>query len=94
MDQAEAEFGVRRREPAPRILAQLLTSSTWSGRILGTNTTFDPQRPALAGPRQTTRAGWRSGTRTVLVRLNPNDPHPESRDQAAFGYGVMDAQDL
>ncbi len=73
------------------ILAQLLTSTTWSGRILGTNTTFDAPNDRLwLATGNNLRLGGDMATRTVLIRLDPNDPHPETRDQAGFGIPHLD----
>lgn len=73
------------------ILAQLLTSTTWSGRVLGTNTTFDAPNDRLwLATGNNLRLGGDMATRTVLVRLDPDDPHPESRDQARFGIPHLD----
>jgi hypothetical protein len=77
---------------ASPVLAQLLTSPTWSGRVLGTNTTFDAANDRMwLATGNNIRLGGDMATRTVLVRLDPDDPHPEERDQDSFGIPHLDA---
>ncbi|MFD1150464.1 hypothetical protein [Saccharothrix hoggarensis] len=74
------------------VLAQLLTSPQWSARMLGSSGagfTATNNRLWLATGNNI-RLGGDMATRTVLVRLDPNDPHPDQRDQAAFGIPHLD----
>ena len=62
------------------VLARLITDRTWADRLLGKNTTA-----AFANDRVWTatgnnlRLGGDMRTRSVLVSLNPDMPHPEER---------------
>ena len=62
------------------VLARLITDRTWADRLLGKNTTA-----AFANDRVWTatgnnlRLGGDMRTRSVLVGLNPDMPHPEER---------------
>ncbi len=62
------------------VLARLITDRTWADRLLGKNTTaaFHNDRVWTATGNGL-RLGGDMATRTVLVRLNPNMPHPEER---------------
>jgi hypothetical protein len=74
------------------VLAQLLTSPTWSARMLGSSGagfTATNDRLWLATGNNI-RLGGDMATRTVLVRLDPNDPHPDQRDQTQFGIPHLD----
>ncbi|WP_202918766.1 hypothetical protein [Saccharothrix deserti] len=74
------------------VLAQLLTGSQWSARMLGSSGagfTATNNRLWLATGNNI-RLGGDMATRTVLVRLDPNDPHPDQRDQTAFGIPHLD----
>lgn len=68
------------------VLAALLTTPKWSGRLLGTSATFEaPNNRLWLATGNNIRLGGDMATRTLLVRLDPNDPHPEERDQSKFG---------
>ncbi len=62
------------------VLAQLITDRTWSDRLLGKN-----QTAAFANDRVWTatgnnlQLGGDMATRTVMIRLDPDMPHPEER---------------
>jgi len=74
------------------VLAQLLTSPEWSARMLGSSSagfTANNDRLWLATGNNI-RLGGDMATRTVLVRLDPNDPHPDQRDQTQFGIPHLD----
>ncbi|MDQ3405233.1 MAG: hypothetical protein M3548_17885 [Actinomycetota bacterium] len=74
------------------VLAQLLTSPHWSARMLGSSGagfTAANDRLWLATGNNI-RLGGDMATRTVLVRLDPNDPHPDQRDQTRFGIPHLD----
>ncbi|RJQ77626.1 hypothetical protein D5S17_14445 [Pseudonocardiaceae bacterium YIM PH 21723] len=74
------------------VLAQLLTSPQWSARMLGSSGagfTATNDRLWLATGNNI-RLGGDMATRTVLVRLDPNDPHPDQRDQSQFGIPHLD----
>ncbi|WP_433267237.1 hypothetical protein ACQPZF_00915 [Actinosynnema sp. CS-041913] len=77
---------------ASAVLAQLLTSPQWSARMLGSSGagfTATNNRLWMATGNNI-RLGGDMATRTVLVRLDPNDPHPDQRDQTAFGIPHLD----
>ncbi|ONH55583.1 hypothetical protein CcI49_28490 [Frankia sp. CcI49] len=62
------------------VLAQLLTTTEWSDRRLGTNTTVRHANDRLwLTTGNNLRLGGDIATRTVLVRLDPKMPHPEER---------------
>lgn len=62
------------------VLAQLLTSPTWSDRTLGSNRTFTAANDRLwLATGNNLRIGGDMATRTVLVRLDPKMPRPELR---------------
>jgi hypothetical protein len=74
------------------VLAQLLTSPEWSARMLGSSSagfTATNDRLWLATGNNI-RLGGDMATRTVLVRLDPDDPHPDQRDQTQFGIPHLD----
>jgi hypothetical protein len=74
------------------VLAQLLTSPEWSARMLGSSGngfTATNDRLWLATGNNI-RLGGDMSTRTVLIRLDPNDPHPDQRDQTQFGIPHLD----
>ncbi|WP_051386070.1 hypothetical protein [Actinokineospora inagensis] len=74
------------------VLAQLLTSPEWSARMLGSSgdgfTTTNNRVWLATG--NNIRLGGDMATRTVLIRLDPNDPHPDQRDQTRFGIPHLD----
>lgn len=73
------------------VLAQLLTSPVWSGRVLGSTSTVEITNNRLwLATGNNLRLGGDMATRTVLVRLDPNDPHPDQRDQSGFGIPHLD----
>jgi hypothetical protein len=73
------------------VLAMLVTSPTWSDRLLGTNTTFTAVNDRLwLATGNNLRLGGDMATRTVLVRLDPKMPRPELRDPKAFGIPDLD----
>ncbi|MGO1055630.1 hypothetical protein [Crossiella sp. CA198] len=79
-------------EVASPVLAQLLTGPEWSARMLGSSGagfTANNDRAWLATGNNL-RLGGDMATRTVLIRLDPNDPHPDQRDQSAFGIPHLD----
>lgn len=75
------------------VLAQLLTSPQWSARMLGSSgagfTAVNDRLWLATG--NNIRLGGDMATRTVLVRLDPNDPHPDQRDQSRFGIPHLDS---
>jgi hypothetical protein len=77
---------------ASAVLAQLLTSPEWTARMLGSSgagfTAINDRLWMATG--NNIRLGGDMSTRTVLVRLDPNDPHPDQRDQSGFGIPHLD----
>lgn len=72
-------------------LAMLITTPTWSDRILGTNKTFTAPNDRLwLATGNNLRLGGDMATRTVLVRLDPKMPRPELRDNDRFGIPHLD----
>ncbi|GAA2516797.1 bifunctional DNA primase/polymerase [Winogradskya humida] len=72
-------------------LAMLMTTPTWSDRILGTNRTFTAPNDRLwLATGNNLRLGGDMATRTVLVRLDPKMPRPELRDNDRFGIPHLD----
>lgn len=62
------------------VLADLLTSDSWSDRVLGTNTTFEAPNDRLwLANGNNIRIGGDVATRTVLVGLRPMMARPELR---------------
>ncbi len=62
------------------VLAMLLTTPTWSDRLLGTNKTFTAANDRLwLATGNNIHLGGDMATRTVLVRLDPKMPRPELR---------------
>lgn len=62
------------------VLAMLLTSTTYSDRLLGVNTNFSGTNDRLwLATGNNIRLGGDMATRTVLVQLDPKMPHPELR---------------
>lgn len=74
------------------VLAGLLTNPQWSARMLGSSgagfTTANDRLWLATG--NNIRLGGDMATRTVLIRLDPNDPHPDQRDQTRFGIPHLD----
>lgn len=63
-------------------LAMLVTSPTWSDRLLGTNTTYTAPNDRLwLATGNNLHLGGDMATRTVMVRLDPGMPRPELRTQ-------------
>ena len=62
------------------VLARLITDRTWADRLLGGNKTAVLANDRLwSATGNNLRLGGDMATRTVLIRLNPNMPHPEER---------------
>jgi hypothetical protein len=62
------------------VLAMLVTTPTWSDRLLGTNKTFSAPNDRLwLATGNNLRLGGDMATRTVLIRLDPKMPRPEMR---------------
>lgn len=62
------------------VLARLITDPTWSDRLLGKNSAPVLRNDRLWGVTgNSLRLGGDMVTRSVLVRLDPNMPHPEER---------------
>jgi hypothetical protein len=62
------------------VLARLITDRTWADRLLGGNKTAVHANDRLwAATGNNLRLGGDMATRTVLVCLDPNMPHPEER---------------
>lgn len=77
---------------ASPVLAQLMTAPVWSGRVLGSSTTWETPNDRLwLATGNNIRLGGDMATRTVLVRLDPNEPHPDQRDQSKFGIPHLDS---
>jgi hypothetical protein len=73
------------------VLAQLLTTPVWSGRVLGSTSTVEiPNNRLWLATGNNIRLGGDMATRTVLVRLDPKEPHPDQRDQNTFGIPNLD----
>ena len=62
------------------VLAQLITDSTWADRILGKNQTAAfPNDRVWTATGNNLQLGGDMATRTVMIRLDPDMPHPEER---------------
>lgn len=62
------------------VLARLITDRTWADRLLGGNKIGGAANDRLwSATGNNLLLGGDMATRTVLVRLNPNMPHPEER---------------
>jgi hypothetical protein len=62
------------------VLARLITDPTWADRLLGKNeTTLHRNDRLWLATGNSLRLGGDMATRSVLVRLNPDMPHPEER---------------
>ncbi|MFB9906275.1 hypothetical protein [Allokutzneria oryzae] len=80
-------------EVSSPVLAQLLTSPEWSARMLGSSGAgFTAKNDRLwLATGNNIRLGGDMATRTVLIRLDPDMPHPDQRDQSGFGIPHLDA---
>lgn len=68
------------------VLAQLVTAEVWSDRVLGsTRTIATPNERLWLATGNNLRLGGDMTSRSVLVRLDPNMPHPETRTGFAIG---------
>lgn len=74
------------------VLAKLLTGPKWDARMLGSSGAgFEAANDRLwLATGNNIRLGGDMATRTALVRLDPNDPHPDQRDQTGFGIPHLD----
>ncbi|RDI20323.1 hypothetical protein [Lentzea flaviverrucosa] len=79
-------------EVSSAVLAKLLTGPKWDDRNLGSNSAgFEAVNDRLwLATGNNIRLGGDMATRTALVRLDPNDPHPDQRDQTGFGIPHLD----
>ncbi|WP_223165697.1 hypothetical protein [Lentzea indica] len=79
-------------EVSSAVLAKLLTGPKWDDRNLGSNSAgFEAVNDRLwLATGNNVRLGGDMATRTALVRLDPNDPHPDQRDQTGFGIPHLD----
>ncbi|WP_329793579.1 hypothetical protein V1227_17110 [Lentzea sp. DG1S-22] len=79
-------------EVSSAVLAKLLTGPKWDDRNLGSNSAgFEATNDRLwLATGNNIRLGGDMATRTALVRLDPNDPHPDQRDQTGFGIPHLD----
>lgn len=65
-------------------LAMLLTSRTFSGRLLGSNTVVEcPNHMILVATGNNTRMTGELGRRTIPIRLEPKEQRPEQRSEFA-----------
>ncbi|MEU8663346.1 hypothetical protein [Actinoplanes philippinensis] len=73
------------------VLAQLITSREWSDRQLGASRNIGSINDRLwMATGNNLQVGGDMASRTVRVHLDPNMPHPESRDQTGFGIPQLD----
>ncbi|GAA0432526.1 hypothetical protein Aca07nite_19700 [Actinoplanes capillaceus] len=73
------------------VLAQLITQREWSDRQLGTSRNVASVNDRLwMATGNNLQVGGDMASRTVLVHLDPDMPHPESRDQTGFGIPHLD----
>ncbi|MFY1596163.1 hypothetical protein [Micromonospora sp. WMMD737] len=73
------------------ILAQLVTNTVWSDRQLGASRNIATINDRLwMATGNNLQVGGDMASRTVRVHLDPNMPHPELRDQEAFGIPYLD----
>lgn len=79
-------------EVSSAVLAKLLTGTQWDARMLGsTGAGFEATNDRLwLATGNNIRLGGDMATRTALIRLDPNDPHPDQRDQTGFGIPHLD----
>jgi hypothetical protein len=73
------------------VLAQLVTSGVWSDRQLGASRNLATVNDRLwMATGNNLQVGGDMASRTVRVRLDPDMPHPEQRDQSGFGIPGLD----
>ncbi|SCL21338.1 hypothetical protein GA0070616_2273 [Micromonospora nigra] len=73
------------------VLAQLVTSGVWSDRQLGASRNVATVNDRLwMATGNNLQVGGDMASRTVRVRLDPNMPRPELRDQRGFGIPHLD----
>jgi hypothetical protein len=73
------------------VLAQLLTSVTWSDRALGGNDVVSRLNDRLwVATGNNVRLGGDMGSRSVFVRIDPKVEDPGSRDTQAFALGDLE----
>jgi hypothetical protein len=73
------------------ILAQLITTPVWTDRLLGASKSFSAINDRLwMATGNNLQLGGDMASRTVRVRLDPNMPRPEERDQNKFGIPGLD----
>jgi hypothetical protein len=73
------------------VLAQLITQREWSDRVLGASRNIASINDRLwMATGNNLQVGGDMASRTVRVHLDPNMPHPESRDQSGFGIPHLD----
>jgi hypothetical protein len=73
------------------ILAGLITMPVWTDRVLGTSRGFSAANDRLwMATGNNLQLGGDMVSRTVRVRLDPNMPRPEERDQSQFGIPHLD----
>jgi hypothetical protein len=73
------------------VLAQLVTSPVWSDRLLGASRNVaTPNDRLWLATGNNLQVGGDMASRTVRVRLDPNMPRPEERDQSRFGIPHLD----
>ncbi|MEU4239761.1 hypothetical protein [Actinoplanes sp. NPDC026619] len=73
------------------VLAQLITQREWSDRQLQTSRNVASVNDRLwMATGNNLQVGGDMASRTVRVHLDPNMPHPESRDQSEFGIPHLD----
>jgi hypothetical protein len=73
------------------VLAQLVTGPVWSDRLLGASRNIASVNDRLwMATGNNLQVGGDMASRTVRVRLDPNMPRPEERDQNQFGIPHLD----
>ncbi|WP_045742277.1 hypothetical protein [Actinoplanes rectilineatus] len=73
------------------VLAQLITQREWSDRQLGASRNVASVNDRLwMATGNNLQVGGDMASRTVRVHLDPDMPHPESRDQSGFGIPSLD----
>lgn len=72
------------------VLAQLLTSSVWSDRVMGGNDIVSRVNDKLwLGTGNNVRLGGDMGSRSVFVRIDPQMERPDKRDTTSFVLGDL-----